>query len=160
MPRRRNLKSIPHNITKSFFGTMRFSEGGYMADWLVNVAKNRNIKEGHLDVFAECILPEELNLPVFSTHIKDLKEIILKELKSNDFSVDFIVEAGIKLKFQNDNGQPRAIYCYPFMVDKEGYKYEGAQIIEYAYENGFAASRADDNPKVNFLTSLWRIFKK
>jgi len=113
---------------------MRFSEGMYMADWLIKVANYNKIQKGVLDVFAECIFPEELNLGVFIPHIKDLKEIILKELERNDFSDDFIVKAVIELEFQIQFGQTRAINCYPFMVDKEGRKYEGGRIVEYAYQ--------------------------
>ncbi|MCX2478186.1 hypothetical protein OQY15_03740 [Pedobacter sp. MC2016-15] len=78
MPRRKNLNGIPHNITKSFFGTERYYNGGYMGDWLLNAAKKLHLSNASLDVFQASFMPKQLNLRPLILNAQDLKGIINK----------------------------------------------------------------------------------
>ena len=83
MPKRRNLNGIPHNITKSFFGTEYYYKGGYMADWLANAAKKLSLQKVSLNVLTGMFSPEPLNIRPLSINAARLKLIIDKELKEN-----------------------------------------------------------------------------
>lgn len=144
MAKKKNLKGIPHNITKSFFSSLRYYSRGYMADWLVHAATKENVQKGYIDIFQQEIVPATLNLSIFQSHIKDLRRIIETELSNNGFSVDFLVEAKIELEFPSYNGTTRAIYCYPYIVDKEGKRYSAGRLIEYAYEDTFDHYRSNN----------------
>lgn len=137
MAKRRNLNGLPHNLTKSFFGTERYYMCGYMADWILNAARRLSLSEATIDILKEEITPKKLNLHPLLINIKDLKPIIQKELLANGFTTDFIVEAKIRIEFLNPNTHNRTIYCYPYLVDKDGHKYEPGRIIEDAFEDNF-----------------------
>lgn len=137
MAKRRNLNGLPHNLTRSLFGTERYYSCGYMADWILNAARRLNLSEAMIDILNVEITPVELNLHPLLINIKDLKSIIEKELSANGFSNDFIIEAKIRIEFLNPDIYNRTIYCYPHLIDKNGYKYEPGRIIEDVYEGKF-----------------------
>jgi hypothetical protein len=139
MPKRKNLNVLPHNLTKSFFGTLRYYKLGYMGDWLSNAARQLNISEATIDVLNASIEPPELNLYPLIINIKDLRPIIEKVLVVNGFPVDFIVEAKIRTEFFNRQTYNSKIRCYPYLVDREGHKYGSGVIIEEVYEVYFDA---------------------
>jgi hypothetical protein len=133
MPKRKNLKGLPHNFTKSFFGTERYYSRGYMGDWLSNAAMRLNLNTATLDVLSATFTPEELNLHPLTLNAKELKSIIEKELLSNGFANDFISEAKIIFQFSDQILNKRTIFCFPYMIDKEGKRYESDKIIEDVY---------------------------
>lgn len=137
MPKRKNLNGLPHNLTKSFFGTERYYKCGYMADWLVNAARKLQLADATIDILNQTIHPAELNLYPLTANLKDLPNIIDKELKANGFPSDFITEAKIHVEFLNPNTHIKTIYCFPSLTDKQGHKYEPSRIIEDAYEDEF-----------------------
>ena len=137
MPKRRNLNGLPHNLTKSYFGTERYYKCGYMADWLLNAARRLQLTEATFDILNQTIHPTELNLYPLAINLKDLPIIIGKELKANGFPPDFIADAKIRFEFLNPNTRSKTIYCFPILVDREGHKYESGRIIEEAYEDPF-----------------------
>lgn len=137
MPKRKNLNGLPHNLTKSFFGTKRYYKCGYMGDWLLNAARTLKLTEATIDILNHTIHPAELNLYPLTANLKDLPFIIQKELKANAFPSDYITEAKIHIKFLNPNTHSKTIYCFPILTDREGHKYEPGRIIEEAYEDKF-----------------------
>ena len=137
MPRRNNLNGIPHNITKSFFGTERYWSCGYMGDWLLKAARRLKLKEASLNVLDATFYPEQLNLHPLTVNAKTLKTIIDKELLANGFDTDFIVEAKINFQFPDPNIYRTTIYCFPYLVDKEGKIYKTQRIIEEGLEDDF-----------------------
>jgi len=137
LPKRKNINGLPHNLTKSFFGTERYYKCGYMADWLLNAARKLQLTEATIDILNQTIHPAELNLYPLTVNLKDLPIIIEKELKANGFPLDYILEAKIRVEFLNSNSLSKTMYCFPTLTDKEGYKYEPGRIIESAYEDKF-----------------------
>ena len=89
MPKRKNLNGLPHNLVKSYFGTLRYSGkdnlAGYMADWIFNAAERLGVDTVILDITNQTIDPKELELLPLSYHLKDLQAIIRKELATNGF---------------------------------------------------------------------------
>ena len=137
MPRRKNLNGIPHNITQSFFGTERYYKCGYMGDWLLNAARQLNLSSASLDVVKGSFEPEELNIHPLIYNAKTLKDIIEKELLANGFDVDFIVKAHIDFQFPDHKLYRSTIYCFPYLIDKDGRRYESGRIIADGYEPSF-----------------------
>lgn len=137
MPRRSDLNGIPHNITQSFFGTQRYYDGGYMGDWLLNAARKLNLSTASLNVLQASFTPAALNIHPLVYHAGTLKEMIEKELVANGFDTDFITEAHIDFKFPNAHYYRTTIYCYPYLVDKDGRQYKAGRIIAEGLEPGF-----------------------
>ena len=163
MPRRRTLNGIPHNITQSFFyGPNRFYGCGYMADWLSNAARKLNLDKASLNVLTATFKPIELNLLPLTFNAKSLEEIIDKELSANGFEKDFIAEAYIDFEFLNPNIFRKGIYCFPYLIDKEGRRYESGRIIVESYEPDFDPfDERNINPKDkdSLLDKLKGLFK-
>ena len=137
MPKRRNINGLPHNLTKSYFGTLRYYGKGYMADWLLNAARNLQVKIVTLDIVNSTITPKKMEELPLLYHLKDLKTIIQKELTQNGFDKDFIVDAKIIVEIPTTNINVKTLYCYPKLIDKEGRSYAPGRIIESAYEEHF-----------------------
>lgn len=137
MPKRKNLNGIPHNITKSFFGTERYYNRGYMGDWLLNAAKRLQLAEASLDVMQASFSPKQLNIRPLVLNAQELKEIIHKELTTNGFDQDFIKKAGIDFLFPNLEIHNTSFYCFPYLIDINGKRYEGGRIMEEGLEPGF-----------------------
>jgi len=137
MQKRKNLNGIPHNITKSFFGTERYYTCGYMGDWLLNAAKGLHLTNASLDVLQVSFSPTELNIHPLTVNAKDLKAIIDKELLANGFDVNFIKEAIIDFQFPDPEIYKTTFYCFPYLIDIEGKRYEAGRIIEEGLERKF-----------------------
>jgi hypothetical protein len=137
MPNRKNLKGIPHNITKSFFGTERYYHRGYMGDWLLNAARQLHLEEASLDVLQATFSPKQLNLRPLTLNAQDLKGIIYKELAANGFDQDFITEVGIGFQFPDPEVNRHRFYCLPYFIDKDGKRYESGRIMEEGLEQEF-----------------------
>jgi hypothetical protein len=154
MPKRKNLNGLPHNLTKSLFGTERYYACGYMADWLLNVARQLHISKATIDILHAKIDPPAFNIHPLLINIKDLEGIIQKELSANGFPADFITEAKIRIQFLDPKIYRKTFYCYPTLTDKEGRKYEPGRIVESASEDVFDPF----DPKHIFhpeIPSLW-----
>ena len=130
MAKRNNLYGITHNITKSFFGTERYYNGGYMGDWLLNAAKRLHLKKASLDVLQVSFNPVQLNIRPLTINAKDLKVIIDKELLANGFDANFIKEAVIDFQFPDPKIYTTTFYCFPYLVDINGKRYEAGQIMK------------------------------
>src|SRR5438309_2786773 len=137
MPKRRNLNGIPHNITQIFFGRDGYYGRGYMGDWLLNAARRLNLKKASLNVLTATFTPEELNIRPLTMNAATLKEIINKELMANGFATDFIVEAYIDFEFPDQRLYRATIYCYPYLIDKNGKRYQGKRVIGEGLEPDF-----------------------
>jgi hypothetical protein len=137
MPKRRNLNGIPHNITQSFFGTERYYSCGYMGDWLLNAARRLNLKKASLNVLTATFNPQELNIRPLTMNAATLKEIIDKELLKNGFETGFIVEAHIDFEFPDPRLYRTTIYCFPYIVDKEGKRYQAKRVVGEGLEPDF-----------------------
>ena len=162
MPKRKNLKGIPHNFTKSFFGTERYYSKGYMGDWLSNAATRLNLSTARLDVLTGTFSPKELNLYPLNLNAKELKSILEKELLANGFANDFISEAIINFQFSQQTVNKRTIYCFPYMVDKDNRRYEADKIIEDVYRihfDPFDELNIHPTKHLGFWQKLKRFFK-
>ena len=137
MSKRKNLNGIPHNITKSFFGTERYYNRGYMGDWLLNAAKQLHLAEASLDVLQSSFSPKQLNIRPLILNAQELKKIIDKELIANGFKQDFIKEAVIDFQFQNSRTHNTRFHCFPYLIDIDGKRYDGGRIMEEGLEPAF-----------------------
>ncbi len=116
---------------------MRYYGSGYMADWLLNAARDLRVNTVTLDIMKSTIDPKEMEELPLLYHLKDLKGIIIKELSKNGFDQNFIVDAKIVVEIPDGNIYSKTLYCYPELTDIEGRKYKGGRLIETAYEEKF-----------------------
>ena len=137
MGKRKSINGLPHNITKSFFGHERFYSCGLMSDWLLNAARQLNLSTASLNVLQVSFIPTTLNITPLTLNAKSLKEIIDKELLENGFDLNFIKEAHIDFQFPNPNLYATTIYCFPYLIDKDGKRYESRRLIAEALESKF-----------------------
>ena len=156
MGKTRNLNGIPGNLALSYLSTVGYYDGGYMADWLNFIARDKNIKEIVVDIINSSIEPEEADIKPLKADLEKLREILTKELSNNGFKMGFIRKAVMKFEIPIENPRfKNTVYCYPFIEDENGKIYKPKKrIIETAYE-------VDFNPikkmrmKVEPLTKNW-----
>jgi hypothetical protein len=160
MPKRKNLNGIPHNLTKSFFGTERYFKCGYMGDWLLIAARQLQLAEASLNVLQVSFNPKQLNLRPLTLNAQDLKGIIDKELAANGFDQDFITEAVIDFHFLDPKIQSGIFYCFAYLVDKEGNRYESGRMIEEGLELGFDPFDDSNSYPTKRKTGVFSTIKK
>lgn len=90
-----------------------------------------------LDVLQVSFSPTELNIHPLTLNAKDLKAIIDKELLANGFDTNFIKEAVIDFKFPDPKIYRTTFYCFPYLVDIDGKRYDAGRIIEEGLEPEF-----------------------
>ena len=108
-----------------------------MGDWLLNAAKRLHLTVASLDVLKVSFNPEQLNIRPLTLNAKDLQTIIEKELSENGFDKSFIKEAVIDFKFPELHTNKTTFYCFPYLVDTDGKRYETGRIIEEGLEPEF-----------------------
>ena len=116
---------------------MRYYNCGYMGDWLLNAARKLDLTEASLNVMTAIFEPAELNIHPLTTNAAALKSIMNKELLANGFDTNFITEARIDFQFLNPNIYRVGIYCFPYLIDIEGERYESGRIIAEGLEPYF-----------------------
>ena len=116
---------------------MRYYGSGYMADWLLNAARNLRVDKVTLNILNSTIDPSEMEKLPLLYHLKDLKNILDKELTANGFDTSFIVDAKIRIEIPDNNIYSTTLYCYPELTDIEGRQYKTGRLIETAYEQKF-----------------------
>lgn len=144
MNKKKRLDGLPHDLVKSYFATDKYCVCGYMADWLLNAAKQLNIDEITIDIINNTYIPKELNFHPLTYELPFLKRIIERSLTSNGLNKDFIIEAKIKVVFRKES---RELICIPWLVDINNNKYEIEQLTEFSYSEDF--NPFDVNPKKN-----------
>jgi hypothetical protein len=139
MGKTRNLNGIPGNLAMSYLSTLGYYEGGYMADWLNYIARNKNISNIEIDILNNKIEPIETDIKPLKADLNKLREILRTELSNNGFEMEFIKKAILKFDIPIDNPRfKNTVYCYPLLEDSNGKIYEPKKrIIETAYEVNF-----------------------
>lgn len=108
-----------------------------MGDWLLNAARQLNLRQASLNVLQASFTPTELNIHPLTLNAKTLKQIIDKELVTNGFATDFIKEAHIDFQFPDQRLYRTTIYCFPYLIDKDDKRYESGKIIAEGLEPNF-----------------------
>lgn len=139
MGKARNLNGTPGNLALSYLSTLGYYDGGYMADWLNFIARDKNIKKIKVDILNDKIEPEEADIKPLKADLKKLREILKKDLANSGFEMEFIKKAIMEFEIPIDNPRIKnTVYCYPFIEDKNGKIYKPKKrIIETAYEVDF-----------------------
>ena len=138
-----------------------------MGDWLLNAARHLNLRKASLNILSATFSPVQLNIHPLVMNAKSLKEIIDKELMANGFEPDFIQEAGINFQFPDPNLYRTTIYCFPYLVDKEGKRYETVRILEEGLEPNFdpfeelnmLPARKASQKKMSIINKIRNLFR-
>lgn len=139
MGKTRNLNGTPGNLALSYLSTLGYYDGGYMADWLNFIARDKNVKKIEIDILNDKIKPKEADITPLKADLKKLRGILEKDLSNSGFKLDFIKKAVMEFEIPIDNPRIKnTVYCYPFIEDKNGKIYKSKKrIIETAYEVNF-----------------------
>ena len=156
MGKSRNLNGIPGNLALSYLSTLGYYDGGYMADWLNYIAREKNVKEIEVDILNNQIEPKETDIKPLKADLNKLREILKKELSNNGFEMNFIKNAVLKFEIPIDNPRfKNTVYCYPFIEDENGKIYKPKKrIIETAYEVDFRP-RHKVTTKTDLVRNNW-----
>ena len=143
MGKKRNLNGIPGNLALSYLSTHGYYDGGYMADWLNLIAREKSIKEIEIDILNSKIEPTETDIQPLKADLNKLKGILEKELIIHGFKTDFIKKAIMRFEIPIDDPKfKNTIYCYPFIEDETGKVYKPKKrIIETSWQSNFNPSK-------------------
>jgi hypothetical protein len=120
--RMKKLNGLPHNLTQSFFSTLRYFQSGYMEDWIFYAAKISKIKLVRLDIISSTVIPKEFNFSALVTNLKSLKKMMGREINIIGLPDDFIKEAKITITIPDF--KEKLIFAKTKLVDKAGIMYE------------------------------------
>jgi hypothetical protein len=156
MAKAKNLNGIPGNLAYSYLSTLGYYDGGYMADWINYIAREKNIAEIEIDILKKIIKPKEAEIKPLIADLEKLKDIIQTELKNNGFETSFIKNAIMRFEIPINSPNP-IIYCYPHLEDENGKIYKPKnRITEVAYEVSFNPIKKVRN---SIIEKIKRIFK-
>ncbi|MGO4822602.1 MULTISPECIES: hypothetical protein [unclassified Flavobacterium] len=160
MAKAKNLNGLPGNLALSYLSTLGYYDGGYVADWLNYIAREKNVAEIEIDILNKNIIPKEVAIKPLSADLEKLKVIIQTELKNNAFEMSFIKKAIIRFEIPIDSPTiTRTIYCYPYLENENGKIYKPKKrIMETAYEISFnSVSKTEIEPKKTKLSLFGKI---
>lgn len=160
MAKAKNLNGLPGNLAFSYLSTLGYYDGGYMADWINYIAREKNIAKIEIDILNKDMIPKEAAIKPLFADLEKLKDIIQTELKNNGFEMSFIKKAIMRFEIPIDlpNIKP-TIYCYPYLEDKNEKIYKPKKrIIETAYEISFnPKNKTEIEPKKAKLSLFAKI---
>jgi len=139
MGKMRNRNGIPGNLALSYLSTLGYYNGGYMADWVNYIAREKKIKDIEIDILNTKTEPIETDIEPLKADLSKLREILKKELNHNGFEADFIKSAIMRFEIPMESPRFRnTVYCNSFIEDMDGKIYKPKKrIIETAYEVDF-----------------------
>ena len=166
MPKTKNLKGLPGNLGLSYLSTLGYYNGGYTADWIDYVAREKSIKEIEVDILNKSVTPKEAEIKPLLVDLDKLNGIIDAELKSNGFDINFISKAILRFQIPIDSPHEKGtIYCFPVLEDINGKVYTPKKrIVERAYDIDFdfitRRTQKLAKTKLSIMDKIKSIFKK
>ena len=133
MGKRRNLNGLPNGLVQSYFSTLNYYDKGYMPCWIWKKAIEFGVYEFEIDVLNKTTAPMKMNSKPIIMYLDDLKEIIIKTLKSNQFDKNYIVSARLKIQISKQDVALSQVSCQGILEDKEGRIYTGKVYKERAF---------------------------
>jgi len=137
MAKKKNLNGLPNNLKQQYFSTLFYYDKGYMADWIWNVAKEKNVSDIQIDIINETVTPKDLQIQPLTTQLIRLQQTIKKELVNNGFADDFIVKAKFEIYITPENREQKMFGVFVTLEDKDGKIYRSKPYAEMAYETDF-----------------------
>jgi hypothetical protein len=137
MPRRRDLNGLPHDMTQSFFSTLRYDGKGYVADNLFNAAKVLGIRTVKLDILNVSVEPVEVGNIFLLKELKSLKGMMEIVVQHKGWSYDFIEVAVMKIAIPDPALYAKTFYCYTTLIDRDGKTYDSGKVIISANEQPY-----------------------
>ena len=139
MSKAKKLNGLPGNLALSYLSTLGYYDGGYMADWINYIAREKNVAEIEIDILNKKVIPKEVEIKPLLADIEKLKFIIQTELRNNGFEMSFIKKAIMRFEIPMDStNMTRIIYCYPYLEDENRKIYKPKKtIMETAFESSF-----------------------
>lgn len=108
-----------------------------MADWIWNEANILGVTDIEIDILNDSVAPKEMQIRPIIAQLERLRETIATSLTSNDFPLDFIVDARFTINIPQAWKTQRLLLCKVTMTDKDGRLYEGKTYTEQATETRF-----------------------
>jgi hypothetical protein len=135
MAKKRNLNGLPNVLIQQYFSTMFYCNKGYMADWIWNAAKGKNVSDIQIDIINKTITPKDLQISSLTGYLVTLQQTIKKELVSNGFSDDFIVKAKFEIYICPETKPQKIFGVLATIEDKDGNIYRSKPYTEMAYND-------------------------
>ena len=135
MAKRKNIKGLPNSLVQRYFSTLFWWDKAYMADWISNASREKQITSLEIDILNQTVSPTDLQLKPIIGHLPKLKETIDKTLESNGFQSRYITQAKFKITFKNNSY--RLLYCVATLTDQDGENFESSEHCEQTHEDSF-----------------------
>ena len=137
MAKKKNLKGLPNNLIQQYFSTLFYYDKGYMADWIWNAAREKNVSDIQIDIINKTVMPKELQIQPLTAQLIRLQQTIKKELTNNGFTDDFIVKAQFEIYISPENRSKKIFSVMVTLEDKDRKIYRSKPYAEMAYEEDF-----------------------
>ena len=137
MVKKKNLNGLPNNLIQQYFSTVFYYGEGYMADWILNAANEKNVSDVQIDIINQTVTPQDLQIRPITAQLSSLQRTIKNELANNGFSVDFIVKAKFEIYISPESRIQKFFSCLATLEDKDGKVYKSKPYTEMAYGETF-----------------------
>lgn len=165
MGKSRNLNGLPGNLALSYLSTLGYYNGGYMADWINFIARDKNISKINIDILNKSINPQKAQIKPLLVDLDKLQGIISQELIMNGFDNTFIRKGSLQFEIPiHSRSSKNMVYCEPILEDIDGKIYKSKNpIIETAFEVDFNPLKNTQlktrKIKFNLVNKIRRLFK-
>jgi len=154
MAKKKNLNGLPNNLKQQYFSTLFYYDKGYMADWIWNAAKEKNVSDIQIDIINETVTPKDLQIQPLTTQLIRLQQTIKKELVNNGFADDFIVKAKFEIYISPENREEKMFGVFVTLEDKDGKIYRSKPYAEMAYETDFQVFKPTLSEKLKNIFNI------
>ncbi len=137
MPSKKLINGLPNNLIQQYFSTLFYYSEGYMADWIWNVAIQKNHSQLTIDILNNTVRPIDFQIKPIMAYIDYLQATIRNSLTSNGFDKDFIVDAKFNISISKRLNIRRLLIIEAIVIDKDGRVYKSKKYEEEVYEKSF-----------------------
>jgi hypothetical protein len=134
---KKNLNGLPNNLIQQYFSTLFYYDKGYIADWIWNAAKEKNVSVIQIDIINQTVAPKDLQIQPLTAPLIYLQQTIKKELINNGFSENFIDKANIEIYISPESRNQKTFSVLTVLEDKDGKIYKSKPYTEMAYNTDF-----------------------
>jgi hypothetical protein len=137
MPSKKLINGLPNNLIQQYFSTLFYYSEGYMADWIWNVAVQKNHTELTIDIINNTTSPVDFQIKPIMVYLEYLQATIRNSLTSVGFDKDFIVDAKFNISISKRLNIHKLLIVEASVTDKDGRVYKSKKYEQEVYEDPF-----------------------
>ncbi len=151
----RSINGLPNNLVQMFFSTHAYSDGGYMADHLGDVAFRHNQFDIRIDILHERMEPASCAKRALRSYLPRLRGHIAEELHRHQLPPDHVAMAEMEFSVRRSHTKTPIVIGKCAVTTKQGRVIKGKSYTEQIYPMNASAKRPDFNTPERPWWKFW-----